>query len=196
MYAYVVVYVTLGTFVMLLPKFLAANIRMLIWSCICGHCNATNAPTITQPRLKLQHRPSSIYACRAVSRRIALSSFRHSPMASRQSKQHKLALRFGMRLKRKAVAAGKLRKTSGGLTKEMLIKNKSNKTVSKQASEAARRRYEAGGGFARWVDFVKSARHDCGITGFCPIGGRTRAGQALYSRAKFLQYINEPVCLP
>jgi hypothetical protein len=73
--------------------------------------------------------------------------------------------------------AGKT-KTSGGLTKANLIKNKSGKIVSKKASAQGKAR--------KFPKAVVAARKALGIKGFCPIGGKTAAGQRLLKKARSL----------
>merc|ERR1739848_376122 len=82
-----------------------------------------------------------------------------------------------------AVFKGKKAKTVGGLTKDMLIKNKSGKIVSKAASARAKKRY-ASSALKKWGDAVKAARKQLGISGFCAVGGKTAQGKALYAKAK------------
>merc|ERR1719162_1240476 len=83
------------------------------------------------------------------------------------------------------VFAGRKVKTTGGLTKANLIKNKNGKVVSKAASARAKAAY-ARGGLKKWADAVKKARKALGVVGFVPIGGKSAAGKALYAKAKSL----------
>merc|ERR1719277_240237 len=72
-------------------------------------------------------------------------------------------------------------KTSGGLKKTDLKKNKAGKVVSAKASAAAKK----GKGFkkiAAWGAACKAM----GIKGFCPVGGKTAKGKALYAKVKSL----------
>merc|ERR1719226_21610 len=82
-----------------------------------------------------------------------------------------------------AVFSGRKTKTSGGLTKDALTKNKTGKIVSKKASAHAKRIY-ASGPLKAWADAVKSARKALGLTGFVAIGGQSAAGKALFVKAK------------
>merc|ERR1712160_29792 len=86
---------------------------------------------------------------------------------------------------RARVFKGKKAKTSGGLTQDKFIKNKSGKVVSKKASAAGKKRY-AKNGLKAWADAVKKARKELGSVGFVPIGGKSAAGKALYAKAKSL----------
>merc|ERR1739838_5666 len=81
-----------------------------------------------------------------------------------------------------SVFSGKKQKTTGGLTKEGLVKNKNGRIVSKKSSARAKMVY--GKTIKAWVDAVKAARKALGVTGFVAIGGKSAAGRALYAKAK------------
>merc|ERR1712176_1121125 len=74
------------------------------------------------------------------------------------------------------VFRGSKAKTSGGLTKEKLTKNKNGRIVSKKKS--------AKGKNLKWLKAVVKARAALKIKGFCAVGGKTAAGKALYAKAK------------
>ena len=38
----------------------------------------------------------------------------------------------------------------------------------------------------RWLEAVTTARKELGIKGFCPVGGKSAQGKALYAKAKAL----------
>jgi len=76
------------------------------------------------------------------------------------------------------VLRGAKAKTSGGLTAADLVRNRYGKGVSKKA--AARGKKTA------WAVAVQGARKALGVKGFCPVGGKTTEGKALYSKAKEL----------
>merc|ERR1740129_205263 len=82
---------------------------------------------------------------------------------------------------RRSVLGGSKTKTKGGLTKADLVRNKFGKIVSRKASAAAKKRkgYKA---IAARGKATKQARKDLGIKGFCPVGGKTAQGKALYKR--------------
>merc|ERR1712151_430380 len=82
-----------------------------------------------------------------------------------------------------SVFRGTKAKTSGGLTKDMLMKNKKGKVVSKKASAAAKRRSTH---LQAWGKAVQSARKQLGLKGFVAVGGKSAQGQALYAKAKTL----------
>merc|ERR1712242_324600 len=86
---------------------------------------------------------------------------------------------------RASVFNGSKVKTSGGMTKAKLTKNKSGKIVSKAASVRAKKAY-ASSGIKAWADACKAARKALNLTGFVPIGGKSATGKALYAKAKAL----------
>merc|ERR1712107_795855 len=72
-------------------------------------------------------------------------------------------------------------KTSGGLTKDKLTKNKTGKVVSKKASAHGKKAYK---NISGWTKAVQTARKELGIKGFCAVGGKGAQGKALYAKAK------------
>merc|ERR1711933_282226 len=80
-----------------------------------------------------------------------------------------------------SVFRGTKSKTSGGLTKDKLIKNKRGKVVSKAASAAAKRRSSH---FVAWAKAVATARKELGLKGFIAVGGKSAEGKALHAKAK------------
>merc|ERR1719326_1699452 len=74
-------------------------------------------------------------------------------------------------------------KTSGGLTKDLLMRNKRGKIVSKKASAHGQRAFKF---IETWVDSVIEARTALHSRGFVAINGKTLAGKALYVKAKAL----------
>merc|ERR1719323_2056625 len=87
------------------------------------------------------------------------------------------------KLAKALVFRGSKQKTQGGLTKELLMKNKSGRIVSKAMSAQARKRF-ASSALKKWCDAMKQARKELGITGFCAVNGKTANGKALYVKAK------------
>ena len=69
----------------------------------------------------------------------------------------------------------------------LAIKNKKGKVVSKARSQQWVKLWgeEPVG---RWCAAVSAARTELGITGFCPVGGSSERGKALYSKAKQLHW--------
>merc|ERR1711957_1025857 len=82
-----------------------------------------------------------------------------------------------------AVVKGTKAKTVGGLSKANLTKSKTGKIVSKKASDSSKRRF-ATSALKKWCDACKVARKELKITGFCPVGGKTAQGKALYAKVK------------
>merc|ERR1711948_56833 len=87
------------------------------------------------------------------------------------------------KMRKAMVLRGSKEKTSGGLTKGDLVKSKSGRIVAKKASAAAKKRF-AGSKIQAWSKACQKARKELNIKGFCPFGGKTAAGKALYAKAK------------
>merc|ERR1711948_108171 len=81
------------------------------------------------------------------------------------------------------VFKGRKEKTSGGLRKDSLMKNKRGKIVSKKASAMGKSHYHRIEG---WVEAVMEARDALHTKGFVAINGKSLHGQALYAKAKTL----------
>merc|ERR1719324_1575635 len=81
------------------------------------------------------------------------------------------------------VLRGTKEKTTGGLKKDGLFKNKWGKIVSKKASAAGRRRFQHIQG---WSAALAKARKELHLTGFVAVNGKTAAGKALYTKARAL----------
>merc|ERR1712151_576578 len=96
-------------------------------------------------------------------------------------------------MKKSKIASGKLakalvlrgarEKTTGGLRKSQIMKNKRGKVVSKAMSEMSRKKYK-GSKLEAWMKAVAAARKELGITGFVALNGKTAQGRALYAKAK------------
>merc|ERR1712112_294293 len=84
-----------------------------------------------------------------------------------------------------SVFRGTKAKTSGGLKKSDLVRNKAGKIVSRKASENAKKNFKKRG-LDKWFNAVKAARKSLGITGFCPVGGKSAKGQALLKKVRSL----------
>merc|ERR1711974_78671 len=82
-----------------------------------------------------------------------------------------------------SVFRGTKEKTSGGLKKSDLTRNKSGKIVSKKQSDRGKKAY-AKYGLAKWTAACKKARAALGVKGFCAVGGKTAKGQALLKKAR------------
>merc|ERR1719449_131670 len=89
------------------------------------------------------------------------------------------------KMARAVVFNGNKEKTQTGLTKAMLVKNKTGKIVSKKASANSKKRF-ATSRVKAWSDAVKAARKALNIKGFVPVGGKTAQGKDLYAKVKSL----------
>merc|ERR1719272_1463950 len=89
------------------------------------------------------------------------------------------------RFAKSMVLRGTKEKTSGGLQKDALKKNKKGRIVSKKQSANAKAKY-AGSGFQKWIVAVAKARKELRVTGFVAVGGKTATGKAIYAKAKAL----------
>merc|ERR1712038_825193 len=87
------------------------------------------------------------------------------------------------KMARAVVFRGFKEKTSGGMTKDKLVKSKSGKIVSKAASARSKKAWGASP-LKKWADACKKARKDLKITGFVAVGGQTAQGKALYAKVK------------
>ena len=94
--------------------------------------------------------------------------------------QYCICTRIGFFLQ---VFLGTKERTSGGLKKSDLTKNRDGKVVSKKASDRAKK---TGKHIAKFGKAVAQARKSLGIKGFVPVGGKTARGQALLKKARSL----------
>ena len=69
-------------------------------------------------------------------------------------------------------------KTSGGLTKNDLRKNKNGRVVSKKRSARGQKN--------KWANALRAARKALNIKGFQAIGGKSTKGQALLKKVRSL----------
>merc|ERR550537_404117 len=93
------------------------------------------------------------------------------------------------RLAKALVLRGSKVRTTGGLRKDMLMKNKRGKVVSKRASAAGKRRYPQ---IETWVEAHMAARSALRVEGFVAINGQSLVGKALYVKAKALRRSGAP----
>merc|ERR1719203_1384664 len=80
-----------------------------------------------------------------------------------------------------SVFRGTKAKTSGGLKKSDLKRNKNGKVVSAKASAHGKKAYKR---IAGWTSAVSKARKALGVKGFCAIGGSSAKGKALLAKAR------------
>merc|ERR1712066_1034916 len=86
---------------------------------------------------------------------------------------------------RSQVLRGSKEKTTSGMTKDSLMRNKLGKIVSKKASAAAKKRYQTSRSKV-WANCIKLARKSLNLTGFVAINGKQAEGKALYAKSKSL----------
>jgi hypothetical protein len=87
------------------------------------------------------------------------------------------------KLAKAVVFRGGKEKTSSGLTKAALHKNKKGKIVSKAQTAAGRKAYTH---ISAWTKACQQARRELKIKGFVPIGGKTAAGRAFLAKVRSL----------
>merc|ERR1712085_170916 len=98
------------------------------------------------------------------------------------SMKKKSIIARGGRAKSQVLRGAKV-KTSGGLKKDALMKNKRGKVVSKKQHAAGKKSYA---GIKKWTECVNKARSALGLKGFVAINGKKPEGKALYAKAKAL----------
>merc|ERR1719456_1668344 len=72
-------------------------------------------------------------------------------------------------------------KTSGGLTKTDLMKNRYGRVVSKKRNAMGKKAYRL---VKNWTAALMKARKALNVTGFVAVTGPTAQGKALYAKAK------------
>jgi len=89
------------------------------------------------------------------------------------------------KLRKLVVFRGNKEKTSGGLKKSDLIKNRRGRIVSRKMSARATKS-KGFNKISKWGAAVKKARDALKIKGFCPVGGKSSQGKALLSKVRSL----------
>merc|ERR1719491_1327762 len=89
------------------------------------------------------------------------------------------------KLAKALVLRGSRERTSGGLKKANIIKNKNGKAVSKAQSARGKANFK-GSALEKWIKACQGARKAMATKGFTVIGGNTAQGKALYAKAKAL----------
>merc|ERR1719412_69818 len=102
----------------------------------------------------------------------------------RKKAMKKSVIASGKRAK-SSVFRGTKARTSGGLKKSDLTKNKNGRIVSKKRSALGKRVYQKNG-LSKFTKAVQNARKALNLKGFVPIGGKTAKGQALLKKARSL----------
>jgi len=88
------------------------------------------------------------------------------------------------RMAKALVFRGAKEKTSGGLHRDALMRNKRGKIVSKRAAAHGKRAFR---NIETWLECVMGARAALHVTGFLAINGKTLQGKALYVKARSLR---------
>ena len=88
-----------------------------------------------------------------------------------------MARRVRVRGSKAQVFRGTRQKSMSGFTKDMLMKNKNGKIVTKKQHAAGKRAFK---NIRGWTAAVSKARKALGITGFCAV----KKGTALYNKAR------------
>ncbi|CAE7356856.1 unnamed protein product [Symbiodinium natans] len=111
------------------------------------------------------------------------SSMKASAMKGRKAMKKKAISKIARgKLAKMVVFKGNKDKTSTGLQKGDLMKNKNGKVVTKKQHAKGKALFKQ---FAqRWLDACMTARKELGLKGFCAVGGKTTQGKALYAKAK------------
>ena len=108
-------------------------------------------------------------------------SMKKSMKKSMRRRAMKVSIIARNKYAKRTVFNGNKTKTTGGLTKAHLMKNKNGKVVSKKASANGKK-----GKSAKWANALKAARKAMGIKGFQAIGGKSAKGQALLKKTRSL----------
>merc|ERR1711907_552562 len=82
------------------------------------------------------------------------------------------------------VFRGSKQKTASGLTRDLLMRNKRGKVVSKKSNASGKRAFR---NIQDWVSSVVAARKALQVTGFVAVNGRSLQGKALYVKSKVLR---------
>merc|ERR1711924_302998 len=130
--------------------------------------------------------------CRASRSRIGLHPLLEKTMAFKSKNAPAMKVMKSKRVSKIAhgrfakavVLKGSKEKTSGGLTKSMLMKNKRGKIVSKKSNAKGKRDFR---NIQDWVSSVVAARKALQVHGFVAINGKSLQGKALYVKSKALR---------
>merc|ERR1712228_503722 len=104
------------------------------------------------------------------------------PMKAMRVSKRKSIIAKG-KMAKAVVFRGSKEKTTSGLTKSMLHKNKRGKIVSKKQTAAGKKAYAH---IQPWTKACSQAKKSLNITGFVLINGKSSQGKALYAKAKSL----------
>merc|ERR1719491_2355862 len=112
------------------------------------------------------------------------TAMKKAPMKARVMKKAMKVSKIGRgKLAKALVFRGAREKTSGGLSKDKLTKNKDGRVVSKKSSLRSKKAFK-GSALEKWGKAATQARKALGIKGFVAMGGKTAQGRALYAKTK------------
>mmetsp|Transcript_47122 Transcript_47122/g.84864 ORF Transcript_47122/g.84864 Transcript_47122/m.84864 type:complete len:125 (+) Transcript_47122:54-428(+) len=117
---------------------------------------------------------------------MAMPAMKKAPgkvMKSKARKAKRVSKVATGRMAKVLVMRGAKEKTSGGLKKDALMKNRNGKIVSKRKSAQGKKNFAK---IEQWVQCIAEAREKLHLTGFSAINGKTTAGKALYAKTKAL----------
>merc|ERR1719343_767561 len=115
---------------------------------------------------------------------MALSAMKKAPAMKSAMKAKRVSKIARGRFAKALVLRGTKEKTTGGLTKDALTRNKRGKIVSKRAAAAGKRRFK---NIEAWVESLGAARKALQMQGFVAVNGKSLLGKALYVKAKALR---------
>merc|ERR1719476_347757 len=113
----------------------------------------------------------------------AMKAMKSAMKSMRRMKAMKVSKVAKGKRAKNSVFRGTKEKTSGGLKKSDLMKNKRGKVVSKKRS-ASSKNGKGGKKIAKWAAAFKAARKAMGVKGFVPCGGKTNQGKALLAKTR------------
>ena len=118
-------------------------------------------------------------------KRSAKKTMRKSAKKSmrRMKRQKRVSKIARGKMQKSQVFKGRKARTSGGLNKSGLKKNKNGRVVSVKKSNMSKRRFQ-NSKLSKWAKACKKARSNLKIKGFCPVGGKTQQGKRLYAEVK------------
>merc|ERR1740121_1933617 len=134
-----------------------------------GHCTTSPLAMAFPMKTSMKKGPAAKHATKSAMKKVM--------KAKRVSKIAK------GRLAKALVMTGRKVKTAGGLTRDMLMRNKRGKIVSKRGAANGKRAYKR---VEHWTEAFMGARKALQINGFVAINGKTLQGKALYVKTKSL----------
>ncbi|CAE7222658.1 unnamed protein product, partial [Symbiodinium necroappetens] len=121
-------------------------------------------------------------------KKTVMKAMKSTPMKAKAMKRTKVMKKKAVskiargKLAKAAVFQGRKEKTSTGLQKMHLMKNKYGKVVSKKKHASGKQFQKLG---QKWISAVMTARKELGMKGFCAVGGKSAQGKALYAKVCF-----------